>query len=398
MRTFTVDDRRRRLVTRHFDGGTGGVADIVSDNVALHSTDPATVFLSLRARKPDLTRSDIETALYEERSVVRHLGMRRTLFVVPADPVADVHAACTVDVHVRERKRLVKMIEESDLDTGGDADAWLSVAEEAVLAALAAGGPMTATQLRDDVPVLTERLFVPRMKVDSGISTFVLSRLAMSGRISRGRPKGSWVSGTYHWHLAADWLGSEIPELDPADARARLAQRWLARFGPAIVEDLQWWAGWNKGQTRKAFAAIGAEPAEAEAEPEGEVVEAWVVAGDQADENGDDAGDERIRFLPALDGTPMGWKDRRFHLADEWRPELFDRWGNVGPTVCRGGEVIGGWGQAPDGTVRYQLFVEPVPHLIEETQREAAALTAWLDGKVVMPRFPTPLQKRLAAG
>lgn len=391
MRVFTAEDRRRRLVTRHF--GSGSVDEIVRDNVVLHSTDPATVFLSLRARTPELSHADVEHALYDERSVVRHLAMRRTLFVLPADHVADAHAACTVDVHTRERARLVKAIAESDLDTHGEADAWLRSAEDAVLEVLSDHGPMTANQLRDVVPVFAERLVVPRQKVDSGISTFVLSRLAMSGRISRGRPKGSWVSGTYHWHLATDWLGEPLAAVGREEAQARVAERWLARFGPATVDDLQWWAGWNKGQTRKALAAIDAEPVEIETGSDGAVVEGWVVAGD----HGDDAGDERLRLLPGLDGTPMGWKDRTFHLADAIRPDLFDRWGNVGPTVWRGGEVVGGWGQAPDGTVRVALFAEPPSHVVEEAMVEAAVLTGWLDGKVVMPRFPTPLQKRLAA-
>lgn len=358
-------------------------------NVVLHSTDPATVYLSLRARNPALTGADIGHAIHDERAVVRHLGMRRTLFVMSADLVADVHAACTVDVHTRERKRVVKMIAESDLDTGGDADGWLRTVEDEVLEALAAGG-MTATQLREVVPALTERLVVPSQKVDAGISTFVLSRLAMSGRIARGRPKGSWVSGTYHWHLADDWLGAPLPEIERSVAQARVAERWLARFGPATVDDLQWWSGWSKTQTRAALAAIGAEPVPVEID--GDWVDAWVAAGDVVDE----AGDAEIRFLPALDGTPMGWKHRSWFLADELRPDLFDRWGNVGPTVWRGGEIVGGWGQAPDGEVRWRMLADVDDVVDDAAAAVAAELTEWLDGKVVMPRFPTPLQKQLA--
>ena len=34
------------------------------------------------------------------------------------------------------------------------------------------------------------------------------------------------------------------------------ARRWLDVFGPATLDDLQWWTGWNKTQTRTALAGI----------------------------------------------------------------------------------------------------------------------------------------------
>lgn len=384
---ITIGDaeRRARLVARLFQ--PGDPAAIVADNVALHSTDPATVYLTLRAREPDLTRDDIDRALYDERSIVRHLGMRRTLFVVPAELVPVVHAACTVDVHARERKRLVKLIEDSDLDSGPDADAWLADLEARVLDALDRIGPALANDLRDEVPELQQRLVVAGQKVDAGLTTFVLSRLAMSGRIARGRPRGSWVSGQYHWHLTDDWLGGPLPELDRPDAQAQLAEAWLARFGPATVDDLQWWAGWNKTQTRAALAAIDARPVRLE-----DGVEAFVTADDAPVAIDDTA----VRFLPSLDGVPMGWKHRGFYLSDEIRGPLFDRWGNVGHTVWRGGEIVGGWGQTPDGTVRFRLLGDMDDAVTEAAHAEAAALTDWLDGQVVSPRFPTPLQRELA--
>ena len=53
--------------------------------VALHGTDPASVYLSAAARIDKPTVRAIEQALYEERSLMRMLGMRRTVFVVPTD-------------------------------------------------------------------------------------------------------------------------------------------------------------------------------------------------------------------------------------------------------------------------------------------------------------------------
>ena len=53
--------------------------------VCLHATDPATVYLSAWARVDDMTVSDLDDALYVDRSLVKHLAMRRTLFVFPRE-------------------------------------------------------------------------------------------------------------------------------------------------------------------------------------------------------------------------------------------------------------------------------------------------------------------------
>ena len=79
--------RRARLVTRHLLVPGARVADpvVVADAVvALHATDPASVFLSAAARMADLDVAAVERALYQDRTLLRLLAMRRTMFVVGA--------------------------------------------------------------------------------------------------------------------------------------------------------------------------------------------------------------------------------------------------------------------------------------------------------------------------
>jgi hypothetical protein len=104
-----------------------------------------------------------------------------------------------------------------------------------------------------------------------------------------------------------------------------------------------------------------------------------------------------VALLPGLDPTVLGWKERDWYLGGH-AARLFDRNGNAGPTVWADGRVVGGWGQRPDGVVAVELL-EPVDTSVTKAvAREAAALTEWLAGTVVTPRFRTPLEREIATG
>src|ERR1041385_4003053 len=81
---FDAAERRRRIGARHFLASEAraiepvGVADAL---VGIHATDPASVYLGLRARVRDLTHESLATDLYDRRSLLKVLGMRRTMFV-----------------------------------------------------------------------------------------------------------------------------------------------------------------------------------------------------------------------------------------------------------------------------------------------------------------------------
>lgn len=355
--------------------------------VALHSTDPVTVFLSARARTSGLAPADIERELYEERTLVRMLGMRRTLFVVPRELVAVVEAACTRAIAARERRRLEQMLVDSGISTRPAA--WLGRASAAALRTLEAKGEAFTTEVTADVPMLAKRIRVAsgtRFEATQSAGSRVLQQLAMEGRIVRGRPRGSWLSGQYRWLPTAAWLPGEIPRLEPEPARAELLRRWLAAFGPGTETDIRWWAGWTAREARSALAAV----------PHVDVDLGGVTGYALADDL------ERLPapapsavLLPALDPTTMGWKERGWYLGPH-APVLFDTNGNAGPTVWWDGCVVGGWAQRKNGELAFRLLEDVGADAVESIESEAQRLSAWL-GEARSPRFPTPLQRELSA-
>ena len=157
--------------------------------------------------------ADLEDALYHRRSLVRMLGMRRTLFVVPVDLAAVMHEACTKARAPAERRRLVRMLEEQGVASAGRGERWLDRVASATLEALRARGEASARELTADVPELGRKLDFGQgttWAATVGVSTRVLFLLATEGLIVRARPLGSWTSGQYRWATTEHWLGGPL--------------------------------------------------------------------------------------------------------------------------------------------------------------------------------------------
>ncbi|MCB1018161.1 MAG: AlkZ family DNA glycosylase, partial [Acidimicrobiales bacterium] len=332
MRMVDDAERRARLGRRQLLAGGGRPVEAVAGAlVGLHATDPASVFLAARARVPGLATADVERALYDDRTLVRMLAMRRTLFVTPVELLPVLQAACTDEIAARLHRRLVAELGRSELGDG--AEAWLDGVLADALAALEARGSATGTQLSSDVPDLRRKLVYGEGRTWGGevsITTQALTILAARGHLVRGRPKGTLVSSQYEWAAADRWLTALPEPWAEARARAELVRRWLVAFGPATLDDVQWWTGWTKGATRAALAALGDEVVEIELDGGA----TGLLAATDAEPV--EAPDPWVALLPALDPTPMGWKARDWYLGAH-RARLFDRNGNIGPTAWSDG-------------------------------------------------------------
>lgn len=389
MRHIGDAERRGRLGRRHHlatAAPAGTVLEVAASLVALHGTDPASVFLAVAARVPDAGTAAIEAALYDERALVRMLGMRRTMFVVPLDLAPVVQAACTAAIAVQQRRLLVQHLERAGV---ADAAGWLRDVEEATLRALAARGAAMATELSADEPRLRTALLMAEGKpyqARQNISTRVLFLLAADGRVVRGRPRGSWTSSQYRWSPLEAWLPGGLAECPAELASAELARRWLAGYGPATVADLRWWTGWTAGDTKKALARIGPVEVALQGGSTGLVladdlepvppVEPWAA------------------LLPALDPTAMGWSERGWFLG-EHAAALFDRSGNIGPTVWWDGRIVGGWAQRKDGEVAFRLLEDVGAAGVAAIETTAERVARWIGTVRVTPRFRTPLEREL---
>jgi len=355
----------------------------------LHSSDPASVYLSARARVTGFKQDDLEYALYEAKTLVRLLAMRRTLFVVPATMAPLLQHSSTVALGGPERKRLAGWVESYGI--ADDGPAWVAVVSDKTMSALRERGEAVATELTKDVPELGEKITFYKkdgsVLTTVGMSTRVLFLLAAEGKVIRGRPKGTWVSSMYRWAPMDDWLGGPMPEMSKPEAQAAMLERWLGSFGPGTEIDMKWWTGWPVTQVRAALATIGA------VEVQLEKGTGYVLADDQ---DLVEADEPWVALLPALDPTTMGWKEREWYLGPH-ASRLFDRNGNAGQTIWVNGKIVGAWGQRVSGDVVWELLEDIGRESLAEVERQAEELGTWLSDKRVIARFASPLDRELSA-
>ena len=397
----TVDNehRRRLLAARQRLGSSGrtdrSIGDVANALALLHSTDPSTPYLTLHART-DAGIPDIDAALYDDRTLLRHTTVRRTVFVMPLDVVPFAHGAYNPGLVAKLRSNLVGWIDASP-DVDAPATSFLDEVEQHVVASLSADGPATGTALAGRVPELQVR-FDPTPAATWSkpmrITSKVLELLAAQGRIARGRPIGaSFTSGAWTWEVIDDWLGAPgIEPVDPGLALAALMDRHLTTFGPATVTDLGWWSGLPKGRIRAALDELGAREVTLE-----DVTEpGFVCAHDDLDvgHRGREL-DATVALLPGLDPAAMGWKQRAWYVDDRAATGIFDRNGNAGPTVWVGGRVVGAWTQRTDGEIVIELTDDVDAAARLALDDEAARIANWLGDVRVKWRYPTPLTKLL---
>jgi hypothetical protein len=383
------DERRRRLASRHRlipSRRTDSVATIADALVALHSSDPVTVYLSIAARADSLTPADIERALYEERSVLRHHAMRRTLWVMTPAVAEVAHAACTRKLAATERRRTAKLL--------GDTE-WLDRAVAEVIEVITSHpGPLTTRRIGEILPALRRGLvYGAGTKHESPGSAHTRAVLvaAFDGAIVRARPGGTWLGSQYAWIDHARWVSVDWNRHDEVAGASALVERWLASYGPGTLDDIVWWTGATKGLVRRALDHLDVQAVTMDA-PDGGA--GFVLAADN--DTISDPG-PWVTLLPGLDPTAMGWRHRSWYIDETTQSRVMDGFGNIGPTVWADGSIVGGWAQRPDGSIAVELTRDITDDHRDLLSLEIERLRRFVGDSRFSVRFPSPNQRELLA-
>ena len=360
---------RRQRLDRDRAGSPGRCVD---DVAGLYGTAP-TCYLSCAARIDGFAASDLDRALFEERSLVRRRALRGSQFMMPVD-LLDV-AACAPDRRrASAEKWVLSMIDAprlSDLVDG-------------VVSALS-GVNLTVRQLRQELDL---------DGVDAAALKYVIAVMEERRLICVTTVTGGWRSNQYRYGLWDDWLPKHPPRnVDGAAARATLAGWYLRGHGPATADDFRWWSGFTK---RGAVAALDDAGAVVVATPRGSLF-------DLPDAPGTSAPPAGLRLLPVWDTAVVTQKERRRMVPEVEYRRTYDPSGNATSMIAHEGKVVGIWDRQGDDD-RFVVKAAPFTEFDEATweliEAEAAMIAAAVGAgtvDVARRRAPIDLHERYPA-
>ncbi|KTG10536.1 hypothetical protein AUR64_12625 [Haloprofundus marisrubri] len=313
--------RSQRLAPRATETSVG---ELLTSVCGVQAQEKPAAALGVRARSESLTESDLERALYKERSVVRTWCMRGTFHLVAAAdlPLYLSLFGETFAARGPEPKRLEAMgLDERDIDRALDA----------IRDALREDGPLTreelATRLREDGIDADPESQAPY---------FLVRRAALLGILCEVGLK----EGTIAYDLLSEWVSVADPP-DRQDALVELARRYLRAFQPASMNDFAAWSGLYMRDVRHAWGLVADETTEVLVERQpAEMLTDDVDAYESVAES--DATDP-LRLLPGYDSFLLGYEKERRPVPREYEKQVWPGAGVIRPTVVADGEVVGTW-------------------------------------------------------
>jgi hypothetical protein len=214
----------------------------------------------------------------------------------------------------------------------------------AALPAVLAGGPLSRADLVAGLAAAGVEI-APKGQAPAHLVGYA----AMRGLVCRG-PDLDGDEPSYV--LLEAWAGPGRT-LDPDDALAELARRYLGGHGPAAPEDLAAWSGLSLGRARRAFELVAGELDEVELD--GRPLWSPANAPDAPGRSGSDG--PVVRLLGRFDDYLLGWRGRDLVLDPAYAGRIHAGGGWIHPAVVVDGRVAGSWRARRAGD-RLELTVE----------------------------------------
>ena len=335
-----------------------GPADIASRLCGVHAQILGAAELAIGRRIAGATRSDVQRALWQDRSLVKTFGPRGTVHLLAtADLPMWTGALSALPIAVGQHPEPVRFTpaeEDEVIAAIGDAleDAELTVAE-LTDAVRERTGPWAVERTMD---AFQDKW--PRWRQ-------LTSTAAHRGVLCFGPDKGRNVTYTSPHR----WLPGFVPE-DGSDAVRAFVRRYLHAFGPATPEHFARWLGATPRGARAVFATMGDELELVDVDGD----RAWVAAGDTIVPSSPPRG---VRLLPYFDAYVVAGQPRARLFPGAAATRALTPSGQAGnyPVVLIDGIAGGVWHHRRTGR-RVEITVEPLGELTPTQRHELEAEVA----------------------
>jgi hypothetical protein len=312
----------------------------------------------LWARRHDLKRAEIHSALWEKRDLVKTYGMRGTLHLLPS---ADFY------IYINALKRSEVESTRRIMSRFGITAKEAEGLNEAALEALRAG-PLTKGEL-------TERV-KPRVgkKMRAAMAQFwnIFRPAFAEGLICYGPESGKEAV----FIRVAQWLPKqkEIPELE---AQQMLLRRYLRAYGPATPQDFSKWTGLLMKEAKAVWETMQNEFIAVSIEGE----KAFLLRDDHAQLANSSHAGHVLRLLPHFDPYLLAHADKNHLVSSSHYKRVYRNQGWISPVVLLDGRVIGVWSytrRAKRWTLKIEPFQKFSKVICSKIEEEAASLGSFL--------------------
>jgi hypothetical protein len=342
------------------------LVDVVRDTGGVQAQVMSAAETAIWTRRRSTTREEIRAALFDRREIVKTSAMRLTLHLIPATELTTVIAAL--------RPMAMAILQRWQARVGATPD-QVKALEDVVMDGLRDGA---ATQ-RDLIARARKRAS-KGMRVWLDHSWGALRPAIVNGLIVYGPPRGPATT----FVRVDQWLPTQ-PELDAAEAQARLLRTFLSAFGPATSHDFAKWSGIKTSDARMVMDALAEEVAEVSVDG----APGWIRQADVNELRRSELDADAVRLLGPFDSFLLAHATKE-HLVDRrnynrvYRPQ-----GWISPVVLRGGSIAGVWFPKTSGKttiLSVELFARPTPAMRKAIEREAEAMGVFL-GQRCAARF-----------
>lgn len=325
--------------------------------------------LAIGTRTEKLKRDDIQTALWQKRTLVKTWAMRVTLHLLTANDLPLFTAALSAHPF-RNWARFY--------DAHGISPAQHQALLDAVPEVLGET-PLTREQV---ATAIGKHTGIPKLRALLQASGWgsPLMESALRGDLCFGPSQGQNVTFVNPKKWLADWK-----MVDPEQAMLQVTRRYLATYGPATPQDFaRWWFGeFGLTISKQLFKTL-----QDELEPVD--VEGWhaFVLGSTLSQLQETESADTIRLLPVFDAYTFAHASKREALLPLANmPDVFRTAGWISAVVLVNGQIKGVWDykvgkQHTD--VKVRLFSAPTNLIRNGIEAEAEHLGEFLHSKIVV--------------
>ena len=323
------------------------LVDIVRDVCGVQAQLMSAAEIALWARVRNLTRDDVERALWRDRTLLKTRCMRGTVHLVPAADFPTLQGGV--------RRTLVVRITERWMARRG-VTAAVEAAIDATLEALA-GGPLTRADINERV---VGRLgSAARQWTEGGwgvvrdrksyVPSWILGYACQRGLLCFGPNRGAEST----FVRLRSWVPT-VREVPAEVAEAELLRWYLRAYGPATPHDFVTWSGLAMAHARRIRAAVGEDATEIDVDGSPRVV----LRADLDALASGWAGVPVVRLLPSFDPYLLGHRDKGHLVAAAHYKRVYRSQGWLSPVVLVNGRAVGVWSYRRKGE-RLHMDIDP---------------------------------------